>query len=60
VTILPYHWALLTPKTPEPLGTLLMAKYVKNTNVSHQLEELIKSTADKLILIGPHLQLAIG
>jgi phosphatidylserine/phosphatidylglycerophosphate/cardiolipin synthase-like enzyme len=34
-----------------------MAKFLRTTGISHYLEELIKSTNDKLILISPYLQL---
>lgn len=34
-----------------------MAKFLNTTGVSYHLEELIKSTTDKLILISPYLQL---
>jgi phosphatidylserine/phosphatidylglycerophosphate/cardiolipin synthase-like enzyme len=35
-----------------------MAKFLNTTGVSYHLEELIKSTKDKLILISPYLQLS--
>lgn len=34
-----------------------MAKILTTTGVSHLLEELIKDTEDRLILISPYLQL---
>lgn len=34
-----------------------MAKFLRTTGISYHLEELIKSTNDKLILISPYLQL---
>ncbi|WP_230383654.1 phospholipase D-like domain-containing protein [Pedobacter endophyticus] len=33
-----------------------MAKFLNTTGVSYHLEELIKGTKDKLILISPYLQ----
>lgn len=35
---------------------LIMAKFLNTTGVSYHLEELIKGTKDKLILISPYLQ----
>ena len=34
-----------------------MAKFLNTTGVSYHLEELIKGTKDRLILISPYLQL---
>jgi len=33
-----------------------MAKFLNTTGVSYHLEELIKGTKDRLILISPYLQ----
>ena len=33
-----------------------MAKFLNTTGVSYHLEELIKNTQDRLILISPYLQ----
>lgn len=33
-----------------------MAKFLNTTGVSYHLEELIKTTKDRLILISPYLQ----
>ncbi len=33
-----------------------MAKFLSTTGVSYHLEELIKETKDRLILISPYLQ----
>ena len=38
------------------LQNLIMAKFLNTTGVSYHLEELIKGTKDKLILISPYLQ----
>jgi hypothetical protein len=37
-----------------------MAKFLNTTGVSYHLEELIKGTKDRLILISPYLQFLKG
>ena len=47
---------LLTFVSSQTPTNIEMAKFLNTTGVSYHLEELIKGTKDKLILVSPYLQ----